>query len=1045
MLLYNVAENIVTSREFERTASHYRGVGAVEVNKIDRDNHLTDGYIHADIYFPYRDSWLEQGYQYLRYRGLTSSEMAVIASLPYVSSVSTRYMTAGISDTLKRIDSRADYYNYTARFVAEATLDSIDYRGEIAVNSGVNRYRLKFSDYDILAGDVNWFANNPNSFTVIATTFVPGQVVGRTVGFSDVARAVATVSLSGDSEHDRLYSNEYIDTLTVGQRYVIVGRAEPLAQLSTTFYLTDTLSLQWCNQVFPIEEKPDNYLNSNEFRSLLELIEITNADLRTFDIVYTDDMSAIMRFADNDMGLTSGRLLSHEDSENRLNTCVVSNQFIIKNNLALGDTITLRLGDKLFDQHAVLGAVASIPERWSETFREEAFEIVGVYADLDSRFRQAQNLRWTYSVNTIFVPLSFLTVSVPDEYEIKPGEFSFIIDDPKNITLFLENSAPIINEKLGYTLLFNDGGWLAIEKQLSQTESLTVVKLLSLVTATLVATTISVYLFIGRKKHEYAIMRALGTSRRKANFTLIIPLCLITIISILLGSIIARYHAGSVVLNSLSTYTELGLDVDTSIPGYIVAVCALGELAATMLIAVIVLHRLSRKQTLLLLQGYVNKLASIRVKETSDFDEPCFDFVATEVHYHESLQPQTQRNIYPAALHVFMYSTRHIRRTLIKSMLSITLTMLLFVAVGEYTTIRETYRSIYEGIEIKAFFTNGLSLRSAIQIRDSGYVSHPYCEYTFNGECDFTPALIIMTSDIEHFYESQVEVEYLGGFDPATLHEIRAQENMVCILESGLMHSLGLRLGDEVWINETGLLDRLTNLYIEGVEGAEHITEQWRKLYEVLDSHSAFYTIVGRAESGMEPSSVYIPVSSGLSPVIGNSLTLNLVEYTLNDHLMADEFRAFTSSILYRTPRGVGTIVPAMIMDTSEADNLYRTISLLDTLYPIAVAAAIVLSGVLPGFIVIQMAREAAIMRVLGTSKKRVRTILVIEQLFLSLIGILVAFILVYTTNGGLIANYAWIIATLCSLQLLACFVSAVSCSVLITRRNTLELLQVKE
>jgi hypothetical protein len=90
------------------------------------------------------------------------------------------------------------------------------------------------------------------------------------------------------------------------------------------------------------------------------------------------------------MLITAGRMLTIDDSANRNNVCVMNDRYISQNGLKIGDKITLKLGDKLFEQNAQLGAVAVVPERYADTFTEETFEIVGAYRDVDTHLQQVR-------------------------------------------------------------------------------------------------------------------------------------------------------------------------------------------------------------------------------------------------------------------------------------------------------------------------------------------------------------------------------------------------------------------------------------------------------------------------------------------------------------------------------------------------------------------------------------------------------------------------------------------------------------------------------
>lgn len=105
----------------------------------------------------------------------------------------------------------------------------------------------------------------------------------------------------------------------------------------------------------------------------------------------------------------------------------------------------------------------------------------------------------------------------------------------------------------------------------------------------------------------------------------------------------------------------------------------------------------------------------------------------------------------------------------------------------------------------------------------------------------------------------------------------------------------------------------------------------------------------------------------------------------------------------------------------------------------------LVLSGLFPSLTVMQYYREAAIMRALGVTKKRVRATLALEQAALCIAGIFCAAALHYAVNGSAMADYADTAGLCAAAQLTACIAGSLICAVIITRRRVLELLQVKE
>ena len=127
------------------------------------------------------------------------------------------------------------------------------------------------------------------------------------------------------------------------------------------------------------------------------------------------------------------------------------------------------------------------------------------------------------------------------------------------------------------------------------------------------------------------------------------------------------------------------------------------------------------------------------------------------------------------------------------------------------------------------------------------------------------------------------------------------------------------------------------------------------------------------------------------------------------------------------------------VMDTSKLENLRNTLRLVEMLYPIAVVVTLVIGAFLCGLIIVQTSKDIAIMRVLGTSKAKTRTILVLEQMILCVIGIIIAGIVLYIR--GAFMQMLWVFGVYALVILLASIIASVAAS----RKNVLELLQTKE
>jgi ABC-type antimicrobial peptide transport system permease subunit len=171
-----------------------------------------------------------------------------------------------------------------------------------------------------------------------------------------------------------------------------------------------------------------------------------------------------------------------------------------------------------------------------------------------------------------------------------------------------------------------------------------------------------------------------------------------------------------------------------------------------------------------------------------------------------------------------------------------------------------------------------------------------------------------------------------------------------------------------------------------------------------------------------------------------NSTTrLDTAEFTLANYRLAKEFRDYSEKLAERS----GDV--DFIMDTSKLDNLVSTSELLGALYPIAVAAALLIGGFLCALVIFQSAKEAAIMRVQGTTKRKTRAILALEQALLSVVGLLVGACWLALYNGSGMAAASADMVLFAGLYFALIAAAAIVSSVAATRKNVLELLQTKE
>ena len=1085
-LFSRLAEYAVTTREMEAAARRAKGAAAVEPEAAAYSYPSDPVYIHADPRLEGSYPLGDAAPYIRRYAPVSRAQIDAVARLPYISSVSERYMTAGVSDTYFRLDDgnrnvNVYYYDYLQRFVFEATLRDVRYEipGETAVSGPGALNRLIVEDIEYLT-DNHPYAGQTQIMSVYLDNVVRYRIFGdyRTNPML-VSPGTALYGFPGaEGEYsDYIFNADFLESLEPGRRYVFVAVAGGP-------FLGDFFTDCWCLPVRPAD--------GAFTEDLLELMEITNADPHTFDIVYTDDMDAIMRFAEGSSAIFKGRALTPEDSlppetnDRDPRPCVISQTLAGAFGLDVGDTLTLMLGTELFEQYKGLGAAAVTRERYKAADIPATLEVVGIYTNTDSERDQQEQPHWSYSVNTIFVPKSMLPAdeSSLSGHEFSPSEVSFIIDNAWNFEPFLDETAPVI-EAMGLTLKFSDGGWLDIAGEFREAEKLTKINIFVFSVAVIAATLFIVYMFVGRKKKEFAIMRALGTTRRSSSSALLLPLMAVAAVAVVAGIGSAWvYTKGTVgqnnVLLALGKYP-----VDDSVPAWVAAVCLTGELAITLLSALALLRRIGAKPPLALLQeasrgagspeaGAFNKpdnaaKAGARRAEGSSVIEGqsvmnpdatsqsglACGFGARDANSagQPSNVPQTSRNARGARAaprpatkkrnarrFILRYVLRHAARSAAKSALAAALAALLLCAIGQLALMRQSYADLVANTPVRANFAGGLPLLAMHNINNNSLVSGSYYYSPVQGiGLDLNRANLVATNDIARYTGEAPDIEYAEGYDESCMDSY----GEVIIAGRSLMEQLGLSPGDNVAVSSWADVENVRNRYTgalqselpDGASDEERMEAVDSEILEILRRYSTMYTIAGvfSTPSG-DFDSLLITPGARNAP-----WGLVVAEITLADNDRVDDFRVYGENIARSTAR------IKYIFDDSRLEGPKKTLRLIEALYPGAVAAALLIGGFICALIIFQASKESAIMRILGTTKKKAGILLALEQAILGFAGLLLGICVLFIYKGRELAAVSGRIGLFAASLFVVITACAAVCSALATRRPALELLQVRE
>jgi hypothetical protein len=510
------------------------------------------------------------------------------------------------------------------------------------------------------------------------------------------------------------------------------------------------------------------------------------------------------------------------------------------------------------------------------------------------------------------------------------------------------------------------------------------------------------------------------------------------------GTIAAAAYASVTSENVLRPIADAGVVLNTNVPLIVPLAAILAELALMSAMTALGLKSLGRLSLLTLLQDNPtsrkrkNK-AAVAVAEAA-FTPPRLG--------GGLITPLPEQRPYTAAKQTTSYIARHIRRTAAKSLLSVLLAAVLFSAIGQFTAMRQSYETLYRTIEVKPRFFNGLPYSMAAKLAETDYVHSPYYEIIVPGgdlilsSTETEPTTepltntltVYITSDLRKIdgVQSATNFSFINGYNAETVMQLAER---VCVMPSALMAQFGLQLGDEVLINET-------QFYFSLLQSNPPLSEE--NLLESYLAHGVKCRIVGQIEC-VTTSEVYVSVDTAWkyfwswTPVRAG--TLDLAEFTLSNYHQAEEFRGYVGNLL----ENVRGTKPLFVMDTTEADNIYRIYRLINVLYPLAIVVAVLIGAFLPGLIILQTAKEAAIMRVLGTSKQRTRVTLTLEQVALCIIGLTVAFAVIVAVNGVTIRSAGVALGLYSVAHIVGCAIVTAFCSVLVTKRKIMELLQVKE
>lgn len=407
---------------------------------------------------------------------------------------------------------------------------------------------------------------------------------------------------------------------------------------------------------------------------------------------------------------------------------------------------------------------------------------------------------------------------------------------------------------------------------------------------------------------------------------------------------------------------------------------------------------------------------------------------------------------------ILRYILRHIPRALMKSLLSLMLAAALIAALGQFIVIVDDANArvdkLYGEIEVKAVVVAKDGTRGggipyyalydllADEFADSYYataaasfhwlgtaamMSDPTYEFRVDRDNFYTtPYSLVGTNDPLRTAGSPIE--FLDGYDADGF--ARSAE-YICLVERRACAEQNIALGDEVLLSGLSPGDR--RMVLGDVK-----TGVAFKVVGIYDCMRMFpgdiilpLTVLDRAQSDL---------------FFTAAPEVNFCEFRVKNELLRNEsvYRsAPTATLESAAPDFTLRYLDDALRNTVRP--LESNANTLRLLLPIIAVVVLLIGAAIPGLIVLQSAKDAAIMRVLGMSKAKVRAILVVEQMTLCAIGLATGVTVLCAAHGaerlvGLpvlmicVAGYAALAAAVCAAG-----------SVAVSARKPLELLQTRE
>ncbi len=871
-----------------------------------------------------------------------------------------------------------------------------------------------------------------------------------------------------------------IEEMEVGQRYFVRSWKEvgyPFDLLWENTHESELLLIPLNDHglwYLPLAKGANIDFSSPVMSAIKHEIDVLNENMHTLGIIATSDMSAMpeMQEASRDYYLIEGRWLNHQDDLDGNKVIVVPSEFVEMRHAKLGDEIPLTfrpLTDTYFG--LIRDGIDSASWRSYPTY-QDTFKIVGIY-------NTTQGFAPLFFIPTSSLRPGFAS-STQNQFKYLLG-YSFVLDTPRNQTSFIqEYKVPL--QELGIDLNFlpNNGPayWAAVDPiRRSASADMLVFGVLMVV-----ALVMAVFLYLMQRRRDYAILRALGVPAKQANRQIILPLIILGGFGILLGGLPSWNYALNQAKTTISTIpTPAGVTPSANLSPFFLAGLCLAIFLLLALLSWVGVFFVANKPVLEILQGQTYRAkAAQKPRGAGALTKPIPPIVSSlagsaEADGRPLQEPSVNKAILTAArkyhpISLSQYVLHHMLRSRLKSFLTLAVAFGFILALGWIRQTMERSRlevdRLYDTTVVQADIILADPLKSSseeLSTKGNGFVYRKTIDGVLNSgfvissslEADITWPEIgnfdtitetivgrfpVYAYDRPDAFTSGLSdpssISFVTGWDmerfarARTMEEIQ-QEGVPAVFPSRLLEQLQLGVGERVRI-----IDPFTNTFpciiVGRYSGGRSIAVHGGK---IPWTHS--------------PSESILISLSSLESILGSHVKYTVAHFVLDPAKNRElaQFRLEMEKVMQASGAGTGDL-RFMIWDEElkvVVSQLDKNMSLLQVLYPVVIAVSVLIGSGLCFLLLLQATREAAIMRVLGTTRSAVRLALISEPLILSIIGVIF---------GLGIAWFGWRPSSLVTteplmisagLYLMGVLTGLVLGAISVTNKKPIELLQVKE